>query len=139
MGQLIESLRQRAKMLCEQTAADVFEQALHDGECLQLGRREPKTGKLESARAACSRVAVSAGRCVEDDWGAQGGFEPVDGAVKRGFGALESCHEILERNRGSAIREDGVKVEDAVEFVHASPLVGPFGYPYPRPTRRVRG
>ena len=38
--------------------------------------------------------------------------------MKRGFGALEFRHEILERNRGSAIREGGVKVEDAVEFVH---------------------
>src|ERR1700722_10325351 len=118
MGQLIESLRQRAKMLCEQTAADVFEQALHDGERLQLGGGEPETGELKCTGAACWRVAISACCGVEDDRSAQGVFEHVDGAMKRGFGALEFRHEILERNCRSAIREDGVKVKDAVEFVH---------------------
>jgi hypothetical protein len=48
-----------------------------------------------------------------------------DRAMKSRLGALEFRHEILERNRGSPIREDGVKVEDAVEFVHAF-------YVYPR-------
>ena len=38
--------------------------------------------------------------------------------VKRSFGTPKSRHEILERNRGSPIGEDGVKVKDAVEFVH---------------------
>jgi hypothetical protein len=34
------------------------------------------------------------------------------------LGALESRHEILERNCGSAIRENGVKVKNSVKFVH---------------------
>jgi hypothetical protein len=38
--------------------------------------------------------------------------------VQRCFGTLELRHEIRERDRGSAIGEDGVEMKDAVEFVH---------------------
>ena len=67
------------------------------------------------------------------------GIQDVDGAVKRGLGALEFRHEILEWDRGAAIREDGVKVEDAVEFVHYSSSGPAVRAPALAGHRRVRG
>ena len=54
----------------------------------------------------------------------QGILEYFDGSIQRRLRPLESRHEILERNRGSPIGDNGVKVEDAVEFVHEYPSSG---------------
>jgi hypothetical protein len=59
--------------------------------------------------------------------------------VKRRLGTLESRHEVLERNRGSAIGENGVKAKDSVEFVHASPPGRAVRAPALARQRRVRG
>ena len=63
-------------------------------------------------------------------------LEHSDGAVERRLGALEPCHQILERDRCSARGENGVKLEDAIEFVHLQTL--PSASPQMAADRRLR-
>src|ERR1700732_4032204 len=113
MRQLVESLRQWPQVLAEKHSSRILEQPSHDCESLQLRWRKPKSRKLKCPRTACRGVAVSACCRVEYDRSSQGVLKHVDGTVNRRLRTLKSRHEILERNRGSPIGEDGVKVKDA--------------------------
>jgi hypothetical protein len=105
-------------MLSEETTADVLEQPLHERESLQLGWREPQAGKLESTRSLFGRVSEAAGFPVELYRRMQSILEDGNGTIQRWLGALQPSQEILERDRSPSRAEDGVELEDAVEFVH---------------------
>lgn len=116
--QLLEPLGQWTQMLSEQSAAYILKQSLHDGQRLDFRWREPKTREFEGANACSSGVFKATDLRIELNRRVEGVLENIDGAIKRSFGALEPRRELLERDWSSAGCEDGVKLENAVEFVH---------------------